>query len=416
MSLRSHKGMEAMVRSLGALLIAGAVVLFLMPGCGPQKRTHSSHDVPVVRVQLVGSVDKVTITAQQPPLFTTTSNPSPRRLGLEAGEPAVLTLSSNGWLVNGVSIGTGVLTITPAVEGSVAIDRRAFRGSFRFVPDNGGRFDVVNDVDVESYLMGVVAREMLPGWHIEAYKAQAIIARTYALYEVKTNDSPRAFDVFDDERSQVYGGISGESALSVSAVEQTRGQVVAYNGKIFHAYFSSCCGGVSQSVADFAKDTPIPPLEAKYNGASCAMSTKYNWGPLSLSKSEIARRLHAWGERSGRAERNIQAVVSVEIAATNQFGRPRRFQVADARGQAYSLTAEEFRYAINSQANGGPTLPSSFFRPIDRGEMIEIVDGHGFGHGVGACQWCMQAKALAGIDAISIVRSQYPQTAVVAAY
>src|SRR6185437_1537535 len=77
-------------------------------------------------------------------------------------------------------------------------------------------FDVINDVDVDGYLMSVVPREMFPQWPLEAYKAQAIVARTYALYVARTAPMGTNFDLFADTRSQVYGGIHDESAKSRS--------------------------------------------------------------------------------------------------------------------------------------------------------------------------------------------------------
>ena len=279
---------------------------------------------------------------------------------------------------------------------------------------------MINDVDVDSYLMGVVSKELLPGWHIEAYKAQAIIARTYALYEAKTQEAGRSWDLYPDERSQVYGGMNAETPVSISAVEQTRGYVATFGPagqeRIFKAYFSSCCGGVSVSPVDAFNESSIPPLDAKYTGGTCSISTRYSWGPITIGKAELARRIRAWGEKTGRSEKNIQALGTIEIASTNQFGRPRRFTITDNRGQAYSVSAEQMRWAFNTDSNGGPTVYSSFFRPVDSGDSIQIVDGHGFGHGVGACQWCMQSRALSGEQAVNIVLKAYPQALVLRAY
>src|SRR5205085_8957185 len=128
----------------------------------------------------------------------------------------------------------------------------AYRGKFRFIPVGGTRFDVINELDVDAYLASVVSKEMLVGWHDEAYKAQAVVARTYALDEKQTAGLDRYWDVWPDTKSQMYGGIPGETAKSRAAVTETAGVVVACpdnagNPKIFKAYFSSCCGGISQA-------------------------------------------------------------------------------------------------------------------------------------------------------------------------
>jgi hypothetical protein len=83
------------------------------------------------------------------------------------------------------------------------------------VPTAAG-FDVINDVDVDGYLKSVVPKEMLPDWTVEAYKAQAIVARTYALYTAKTSGG-QTWDLFPDTRSQVYGGLASETPKSQQA-------------------------------------------------------------------------------------------------------------------------------------------------------------------------------------------------------
>src|SRR4029453_17087778 len=98
----------------------------------------------------------------------------------------------------------------------------------RFVPGGNGSFDVVNDVDIDGYLKSVVSKELLRHWHDEAYRAQAIVARTYALYEVAGSEGRGRWDLNDDVRSQVYGGITAESAKSRDAVDATAGVVLAH--------------------------------------------------------------------------------------------------------------------------------------------------------------------------------------------
>ena len=125
-------------------------------------------------------------------------------------------------------LGSGELTILPAAEGLVSINKLPYRGRYRLVPLSGSKFDVVNDVDIESYLCGVLPKELLPNWHEETYRAQAIVARTYALYEKQTAPPDRYWDVYADQRSQRYGGLSAESDKSRDAVNQTAGIVLAY--------------------------------------------------------------------------------------------------------------------------------------------------------------------------------------------
>ncbi len=150
--------------------------------------------------------------------------------------------------------------------------------------------------------MGVLEKELLPRWHDEAFLAQAIVARTYAIYVARTNAAGSTFDLFADTRSQVYGGIVAETARSRRAIEATRGVVVAFGPtgeeRIFKAYFSSCCGGVSQTATAAFGDPPSEVFTEQNVGTRCSGSTKFSWPTLTITKVEITRRLRLWGTRN----------------------------------------------------------------------------------------------------------------------
>jgi stage II sporulation protein D len=282
------------------------------------------------------------------------------------------------------------------------------------------RFDVINDVDVDSYLMSVVTGEMPRTFADEAYKAQAIVARTYALYEARTTGAGRNFDLFDDTKSQVYAGLAAETDRSRAAVAETSGIVVAAGPpgqeRIFKAYFSSCCGGVGQSATDAFNDPPSRELTEQNVGALCNESPHFNWAPIELSKAELTRRIRAWGEKRGHAVKNMAMLDQINIFQVNKYGRPVRFLLIDVRGQRYSLSGEETRWACDADPRGGPTLLSSFFKPINGPDTVRFSDGHGSGHGVGMCQWCAQARAEKGMRHEDIVLLSYPGAKLVRAY
>ena len=122
--------------------------------------------------------------------------------------------------------------------------------------DGAGGLSVVNVVSLENYLRGVVAREMPSTWKPEALEAQAIAARTYAVATRKAAASP--FDLYPDERSQVYGGISAEGSAASAAVDATAGQVVLYQGQPIVTYFSSSSGGRTAAVRGGRSRAPSP--------------------------------------------------------------------------------------------------------------------------------------------------------------
>lgn len=408
------------LRQIG-LWACGVLALFvvLLPA-GCRQTPAALEGEPTVRVCLLQNVEHVNVTSNAQVVARSAAEPEARRLNFPNGTPVAIALAPEGWHVGNIVLGGGELTLQPAYDGAVTLEGKPYRGQFRFVPVAPGKFDVVNDVRLEGYLKGVLPGELPAAWNVEAYKAQAITARTYALYEIARGGKGRPYDVFDDTRSQVYDGMKAETPKSAQASDETAGVVAAYGPpgeeRIFKAYFSSCCGGVGQSVTDAFNEEPIPPLVEKGVGGLCNASPKYNWPPVVLSKSDLTRRIKSWGARRNRPEKDIPLVARIDVSALNQFGRPVRFMITDSRGTRYSLSGEEIRWACNSDANGGPMLPSSFFKPVNEMEVIRFVEGHGFGHGVGLCQWCAEAQAEQGMRHEDIVLLAFPRARLVRAY
>jgi stage II sporulation protein D len=122
----------------------------------------------------------------------------------------------------------------------------AYRGSLVVVPTStGSSLAVINALDIDKYVQGVIAGEMPSSWPIEALKVQAVAARSYAL---ASSVAGRSFDVYDDTRSQVYKGIAGETAATNRAAAETRHEVVLYNGGVATTYYSASSGGETESV------------------------------------------------------------------------------------------------------------------------------------------------------------------------
>lgn len=379
-----------------------------------------SGHTPVVRVLLLQNSHGINLTASQPPLIRTADVASPRRVDVPPATPVPLVLTATGWRLGSVAVGNGELLIQPAVEGSVSVDGHPYRGRFRLVPTSANTFDVVNDVDVEGYLKGVVPREMLRLWNDETYKAQAVVARTYAIYELKAASPTSPYDLFDDQRSQVYGGIAAETAQGCNAVDQTAGVVVVSGPpgqeRIFKAYFSSCCGGIGQSAADAFGDPPSAPLTEQAVGNLCSESPHFNWPDVVVSKAELTKRFRRFGQLRNRAEKDMAAVVRIDVAGSNQFGRPVRFVVTDARGKRFMWTGEEIRWAVNTDATDTTRLKSSLFQIDNQKDAVRFYNGHGWGHGVGMCQWCAQRRAELGWSYDAIVLAAYPHSKLLRAY
>jgi stage II sporulation protein D len=205
-----------------------------------------------------------------------------------------------------VSAGSGV--------GVVLAGHGTYRGALEISPGLFSGISVVDAVGLEDYLRGVVPSESPASWPIEALKAQAIAARTYAIATAHGG----SFDEYADTRSQVYGGVAAESAASDQAVAQTRGQVVTYHGQPVTTYFFSTSGGRTEDVENVFGGAPEPWLKSvadPYDG----VSPRHRWR-FTMSLQRAQRKLHGFVLGRLKGIRVIQRGVSPRIISAKVIG------------------------------------------------------------------------------------------------
>jgi stage II sporulation protein D len=217
---------------------------------------------------------------------------SPAAVKLKDGTGTTTTLPAGTWklgtalklkLPNAAQAESlqGPLTFVPTTQ-PLSFGGRAYRGSF-VVSTDGKTVTVVDNVDLEQYLYGVVPSEMPHSWHPEALKAQAVASRSYAL---AMRRSGGAFDLYADTRSQVYRGVAGEQEATNAAVDATAGQVLLYNGKVAVAYFYSTSGGRTAAIADVWNAQPVPYL-VSVSDPYDAISPYHDWGPFAFTAAKL---------------------------------------------------------------------------------------------------------------------------------
>jgi stage II sporulation protein D len=172
-----------------------------------------------------------------------------------------------------------------AGKAALSLDGRLYRGKLE-VAVQGSFLRVVNVVQIESYLQGVVAGEMPHTWPLEALKAQAVAARSYALANLVKG---KAFDLYSDQRSQVYRGLTGEKARTSEAVLETAREVVLYGGKVASTLYFSSSGGKTSSAADVF-GVSIPYLVSRPDPWDKA-SPYHRWGPIVLGARTVQTKL-----------------------------------------------------------------------------------------------------------------------------
>ena len=273
---------------------------------------------------------------------------------------------------------------------AITINGRVFRGNIRIINKGNNALLVVNYLDLEDYIKGILYHEVSHYWPYEALKAQAVVCRTYALYQIKENKA-RDFDLTADIYSQVYGGRTSERYRTNKAVKYTTGQVLIFKGKIFPAYFHSCCGGHTED-ASLLWNTDIAPLKGVVCNF-CKESPHFNWS-TSLSTDEIIKKLSG----SGRKLEDVKEIVAV---GENPSGRIINVQIVSEKKEV-KTPAKDFRYAL------GPNLiRSTKFSVRKEGDKF-VFDGIGWGHGAGMCQWGAYFMAKDGYNYQQILDFYYP--------
>lgn len=143
------------------------------------------------------------------------------------------------------TLGTGAIVLRTDTNGYVSAKGKWYHGKL-LIKNMGGKLTVINDIDLENYLKGVVPSEMPAAWEFEALKAQAIAARSFALANLG-KQSRYGYDLKDNTEDQAYGGASSETNITNKAVEETHGLVLTYDMKIISAYYSASAGGMTSN-------------------------------------------------------------------------------------------------------------------------------------------------------------------------
>ena len=173
------------------------------------------------------------------------------------------------------SLGTAAIVLRPDTNGYVSTKGKWYHGKL-MVKNVNGKLIVINDVDLENYLKGVVPSEMPASWEYEALKAQAIAARSFALANLG-KQAKNGYDLKDNTEDQAYGGASAETNKTNKAVDETHGLVLTYDMKIISAYYSASAGGMTSAsvwggYAPYLHSVPSFDENVKKNGHGVGMS------------------------------------------------------------------------------------------------------------------------------------------------
>ena len=335
-----------------------------------------------IRVAIVKSTAEVTVSGDG--LLVTN----------EAGSPIIMSFPAKvKFLKNGLQVeGRRFQRLSFSAPSAVYLNNKPYRGLAELsVTDKG--ILVVNQLPLEEYLVGLINCEISSAWPIEAVKAQAIIARTYAL-EKKKSRMLSAYHLESSVVDQVYEGSLIEDSRSRRAVFETEGEVLTFGGTIIQAFYHSSCGG-STEASENVWGSSIPYLkgvECQY----CQTSPAGTAWTCKLFLKEIEVRLLSAGHK-------VSGLSEIKPGSVNSRGRLKQVVLMTSSGSS-TISGEQFRKAI-----GYSSIKSTRFVVKNSNSEISF-SGNGNGHGVGLCQWGAKQRALDGFNCKEILSYYYPGT------
>ncbi|HXL86599.1 MAG TPA: SpoIID/LytB domain-containing protein, partial [Gemmatimonadaceae bacterium] len=365
----------------GPAAIAGAAVLGVAACVSLVSPGPGSRSVPVVRGQYKNGRDQIVRIA-----LATAAREGPS-LGAEKGQ----------------------VVVQPQNDSFVQWNGKRYRGELFITPTDSGLL-VVNRLTMDDYLRGVVPLEIgnRTSAEIAAVQAQAVAARTYAYKHL--NDT-RPFDMYATVQDQVYGGVDAENPLSDSAIATTRDVVVLYNGQPITTPYHSTCGGSTAGVSEVWYDQPdqpyLRPVSDRIPGTNsyyCDPSPRFSWtqsydavGLRTVMEKYLANYTNA-------PKANLGRITDVRELSRTASGRVAALTVQTETG-SYTLRGNDIRFVLRDPK--GAILNSTLFSlttATSGGEVSSLtLNGRGYGHGIGMCQWGAIGRARAGQNYLTIL-------------
>ncbi|MCH7549513.1 MAG: SpoIID/LytB domain-containing protein [Candidatus Krumholzibacteriota bacterium] len=403
-----------------------AMVLAVLPGCtstSPRYASTTSAKGPTIRALLV-QTESVAVVRSTGPCevrtrggATVASVDQAATIRIERDESRLVIRIEPG---GETTVVESALVLAPSPATLFRFDGTTYPGNIMARTYGHSSVLVVNVLDLETYLEGVVPHEIGdPG--PEAYaavRAQAIAARTYALARIEERGA-EPFDVFAGVRDQVYQGDTGKNRLASSAVRDTRGLVLLGGGALVRAYYCATCGGHTSDIRRvWPQRESAPYLHGVFDrgtGASsyCDWVHNFRWR-VSYSGRDLGEMLRKTLPRElGVPVARVGFITDLSVVERSPSGRVRVLKIETTSG-SFRAQGDRIRWVLMADVDNDRILPSTMFdiEKVTRGGRVTSVSviGGGNGHGVGMCQNGAIGMARQGYSHNMILSHYYPGT------
>ncbi len=330
------------------------------------------------------------------------------------------------------------------------INGKKYAETIEFIKDENGNIKVINHISLDQYIKGVLPNEVYPSWEPEALKAAAVATRTYTLKSISGKHSSHGFDLCTTTDCQVYGGLTKTAESTDRAVDETKGMVLYYNGKIAETLYHAISGGITESAAGAWGSNPqsYPYLTVVKTPFENYENLPRGMWHASVLRDELLENINSFSSYKGKLSGEIESITcggtpggyisgmtitdtsgnSIFLKTSSNvrslFGKyvySSNFTI----GSVWSATDEKQESITVMTANGLETVDASngisylTSRDIQTSNGLSAsfyIDGKGYGHGVGMSQYGAQHAALAGYTFDEILEVYYPGTLLTTLY
>ncbi len=341
-----------------------------------------------VRVRIIEKARAINVRTNTP--YEISCFPGSRKITGTRNLKTVITVYNGVFLIGKKKLSCPRIFIKANGSGVITVNGRRFTGGILLARTDPGNFSVINHAALEDYIKGVLYHEVSHYWPSEVLKAQAVVSRSFALYQMRENSS-RDYDLTSDIYSQVYGGKTSERYRTSRAVNSTSGRVLMYGGNILPAYYHSTCGGYTENASSLW-NIRIPPLEGGLCDF-CKESPHFTWHTV-IPLSEAADKLRGAGFA-------VSSIKEIYLSEKNRSGRITQVTVITDAGEV-RIPAKDFRNILN------PNVVRSTNFTVETADHDLVFTGTGWGHGVGMCQWGAYFMGKQGYTMEQILNYYYP--------
>jgi len=400
----THEPLRVRLDRRELLVALAALPAVGLLGCGESRAGPplSQMSVPTVRVRLGAPRARASLRLPAGGWDITGEAGSPYALRQPASLATTLSVGAAGIALGGRD--TGATALRVRTNDAFGLDQGLYAGALLVRRETTGLL-LVNEIDLETYTAGVIPNESAPAAPPATHRAQAVASRTYAYVGVTAPGADRLpFHLKDTQASQVYRGFVIAPTFGATKTDmlqrcaETRGVVLTWQSRPFTTYFASTCGGhtTDPSSSNLRADALADPLRG-VKCTSCSTSSRYRWTKHVRDEDLIA----------GMAAKKLPVaapVESVEVSVPGRGGWAKELVVtAGPARNRRTISGSDFRTAAG--------LDSHHILAIRRVAGGFQIDGAGWGHGVGMCQWGAFEMGKRGFSETDILRAYYPGAA-----